>query len=171
MRTYKLVKSDYGSINDNYCRVIYTEEWQDIPGNGAYCSETEVGICSGGVGEKLIELEVEDERLDLGIPGVRCWGRARMIREIPLPAEYDRARAAWERARAECERARAACERAWAACERARAEWVRAWAEYERARAEYDRARAEWERAWAECERAWAEYEQIVVEVIKGITK
>jgi hypothetical protein len=60
MIVFKFVCDDYGSLCDKN-RVIYGTEWQEVPGNGAYCSETGEGITLGGDGERLIVLEVEEE--------------------------------------------------------------------------------------------------------------
>ena len=148
MKTYKLVREDFGSLNNDYDRVIYTEDWQDIPCKGAYCSETGEGICAGGIGRKLIELEVEEEREKPEINGVQCWGRVRMIREIPLPEEYDKA---------------------WDEYVKAGEEWDNARVECDKAREEWDNARVEYDKAWDEYDRAWEEWERIIIDVIKGL--
>ena len=138
MISYKLVREDFGSLCDEN-RVIYGEEWQTVPGNGAYCSDTGDGITSGGAGPVLIALEVEDPTGAYAPDGVTCYRRVRRVGVVPLPAECARAAAERARARAEYDRALAACAREWAA---------------------YDRA-------WDACARVRDACEQIAIEVIK----
>lgn len=73
----KLLREDYSSLTNQYQRVVYSTEWQDVPGNGAYVAETS-GLCCGGRGPTLAVLEVR-ERLGDGPAGV---GRYRWVRRV-----------------------------------------------------------------------------------------
>ena len=117
MIAYKLVKEDYGSLRDEG-RIIYGTEWQEVPGNGAYCSETGEGITDGGVGPVLIRLEVKEPTSTNTPDGVACWRWVRRVGVVDMPDGWAEAYRAWAEA-----------DRAWAEAYRALAEAHRAWVE------------------------------------------
>ena len=165
MIAYKLVREDFGSLNDND-RIIYGEEWQEVPGNGAYGSATGEGITAGGVGPVLIRLKVKDRIECNALGGVTRWRTVRRVGVVDLGEAWDKARAEFDKAGAEWDAADAEWENACDefmrnACARGET-WDKACAECDDAcpRDELDRTYAEWVSARAECER-------VVMEVIK----
>jgi hypothetical protein len=130
---YKFLRADGSSISGEHGRIIYTRRWQKIPGNGAYVGSTWEGLCVGGMGAIIAEVECQRPTGAWASDGVACYGRVRVLRWLAPPtapalAEYGRVRApAW----AEYERDRTTAS-AWAEYERATAS---AWAEYGRATA------------------------------------
>ena len=149
---YKLVRDDYGSIRAED-RIVYGEDWQTVPGNGAYCSVTGEGITSGGYGAVLIRLEVEGpvDCICPPAPGVTCWRRARRVAIIDASARVE-AGAAWSKSCAAWAKAFAA----WAKSCAARDTACAAWAEACAARAEACAARVEAGAAWSKSCAAWA---------------
>ena len=97
---YKLVRANYSSLTDKYGRVVYGTDWQTVPYNGAYCSETGEGITQGGVGPRLIQLEVKGKTLTRALPrGVTTWRSMRRTPWQPTAKQQTRL----DTARAKCE--------------------------------------------------------------------
>ena len=57
---YKLLRDDLSSLNDEYGRVTYGPDWQEVQGNGAYLGLTIPGLLLGGYGPVLAEVEGEE---------------------------------------------------------------------------------------------------------------
>ena len=133
MIAYKLVREDFGSLCDEG-RVIYGEDWQEVDGNGAYCSATGEGITVGGVGLVMIRLEVEGEvDVDDKPAGVTCWRRVRRVGVVQLPDTWEGAYRAWAVAERALGKAGGESRWAWVKAERAWREAYRAWREAYRA--------------------------------------
>ncbi len=149
---YKIVKDDYSSLSDRRCRVIYGTDWQVVPGNGAYCSVTGTGIAAGGVGPRLIRLEVMERGTGLPPNGVTTWRRVRRLDWQPTAAQQ----AKLDAARTEYD----------AAC----AKYDAAWTECEAARTKLDAACAKYDAACAKRDAAWTKYEAVLIQIIAEST-
>ena len=82
---YKYLRADGSSINDEHGRVKYTRRWQTIPGNGAYVGSTWDGLCAGGVGEIIAEMECRKKLPIDGPDGVTCYRDVRVVRWLAPP--------------------------------------------------------------------------------------
>ena len=82
---YKYLRADGSSINDEHGRVKYTRRWQTIPGNGAYVGATWDGLCAGGEGEIIAELECREDFPVDAPDGVTCYRQVRVVRWLAPP--------------------------------------------------------------------------------------
>ena len=82
MIAYKTLREDGSSLRAGG-RVTYTRDWQEIPGNGAYCCDMEgdaAALTAGGLGPMIARLEVSDPVDVPDVPeGVRCYRRVRVV--------------------------------------------------------------------------------------------
>ena len=178
---YKLLKSDLGSLSSEYGRHMYSSDWTEVPGHGAYVGLTLPGLLRGGMGQVLAECEYAQPTEACADGDVVTARRVRVLRHAPIDtwavvravvwgvrqvahlSPDPRTMAAIEAAE-RCERERTpdaaaeAAEAAWAAAEAEAASATSvAWAAWAAARA------AAWAAAWAadtawaaEAEAAWA---------------
>ena len=80
----KLLREDFGSINDVPGRIIYPlNKWVTVPGNGAYVAISD-GLTSGGVGPVLAAFECRDPVRNVSAPiGVICYRKVKRLAKIP----------------------------------------------------------------------------------------
>jgi len=81
---YKLLKSDLGSLSSEYGRHMYSSDWTEVPGHGAYVGLTLPGLLRGGMGQVLAECEYAQPTEACADGDVVTARRVRVLRHAPI---------------------------------------------------------------------------------------